>query len=142
MKGFGLCYYYKYFVINDQRIVIMTWLNYFWWFYYAVTKDVVLFWFSPWSLYELFPAFICANNTGSPVNNLFGEKVFSPFASFNSFSSPSSDDIDVKSSSDGVYGKPPNLISSFSLSSVLSSDSSSSWISNQLLYLCSLRNKL
>ena len=33
----------------------------------------------------MFPAFICTNNTGSLVNNLFGVKIFNPFPSFNSF---------------------------------------------------------
>ena len=40
--------------------------------------------------YELFPVFICANNIGSLVNNLFGVKNFNPFPSFTSSSSHSS----------------------------------------------------
>ena len=28
------------------------------------------------NLYELFPAFVCADNIGSLVNNLFGVKLF------------------------------------------------------------------
>ena len=38
------------------------------------------------SMYELFPAFICANNTGSVDNNLLGVKIFNPFPSFTSSS--------------------------------------------------------
>ena len=34
------------------------------------------------NLHELFPAFICANNTGSLVNSLFGVKILIPFISF------------------------------------------------------------
>ena len=33
-------------------------------------------------MYELFPTFICANNIGSLVNNLFGVKIFNPVPSF------------------------------------------------------------
>ena len=33
------------------------------------------------SLYELFPAIICANDTGSLVNSLFGVKILIPFPS-------------------------------------------------------------
>ena len=35
-------------------------------------------------LYELFPAFICANNTGRTVNSLFGGKIFNLFPYFTS----------------------------------------------------------
>ena len=38
-------------------------------------------------LYELFPDFICANNIGSLVNDLFGVKTFHPVPSFTSSSS-------------------------------------------------------
>ena len=34
------------------------------------------------NLHELFPAFICANNTGSLINNLFGINIFNPAAIF------------------------------------------------------------
>ena len=37
-------------------------------------------------LNELFPAYICANNIASLVNNLFGVKIFNPFISFTSSS--------------------------------------------------------
>ena len=42
------------------------------------------------NLYELFPAFICTNNAGSLVNNLFEVKIFNPAPSFTSSLSPSS----------------------------------------------------
>ena len=45
------------------------------------------------NLYELFPAFICANNTGSLVNSLFGVNILNPFPPFTSCSSPSSGGI-------------------------------------------------
>ena len=54
-------------------IIIMTWLNcfkLFWRFYYTDAKDIIFAWFH--SLFELFPAFICANNIGIQVYNLFG----------------------------------------------------------------------
>ena len=51
------------------------------------------------SLYELFPAFIFANNTGHLVNSLFGVKILIRFLSFISSSSlPSSVGKDGKSS--------------------------------------------
>ena len=46
------------------------------------------------NLYELFLAFICANNIGSLVNNLFGVSIFNPFPSS---SSPSSGGMSDKS---------------------------------------------
>ena len=36
-------------------------------------------------LYELFPAFICANTIGSLVKDLFGVKIFISFPSFASW---------------------------------------------------------
>ena len=62
-----------------SSMIIVTWLNYckiFWRFYYADTKDKVFVWFHFLNLCELFPAFICAYNIGSLVNNLFGVKAF------------------------------------------------------------------
>ena len=51
------------------------------------------------SLYELFPAFIFANNTGHLVNSLFGVKILIRFLSFISSSSlPSIVGKDGKSS--------------------------------------------
>ena len=50
------------------------------------------------NVYELFQAFIYANNIRSLVNSLFGVKIFKPFPSFNSSSSPSKDGISGKSS--------------------------------------------
>ena len=47
-------------------------------------------------LYELFTAFVCANNIGRLVNNLFGVKIFNPFPFFTS-SSPSSGGMSDKS---------------------------------------------
>ena len=41
------------------------------------------------NLYELFPAFICANNIGSLINNLFGVKILNSFPSLTYSSSPS-----------------------------------------------------
>ena len=41
----------------------------------------------------MFPAFVCANNIGSLVNNLFGVNIFNPFPSFTSSSSLSRDDV-------------------------------------------------
>ena len=38
------------------------------------------------SLFELIPAFICASNTESLVNNLFGVNICNPFPSFTSSS--------------------------------------------------------
>ena len=78
-------------------ILIMNLLNcchFFWWFYCVDIKDTIficcffvfVFFFS---LCELFPAFICANNTGSLVKSLFGVEVFNLFLFF-TFSSPSS----------------------------------------------------
>ena len=55
----------------------------------ADTKDTVFVWFSFFNLFELFPAFICANNIESLVNSLFGVKVFDPFLSFTSSLAPS-----------------------------------------------------
>ena len=48
------------------------------------------------NLYELFPAFICANNIASLVNNFFGVKIFNPF-SFYTSSARSSGSISDKS---------------------------------------------
>ena len=48
------------------------------------------------NLLELFPAFICASNIGSLVNNIFGVKICYPFPSFTS-SSPSSGGMSYKS---------------------------------------------
>ena len=45
------------------------------------------------NLYELFPAFISANNIGSLVNNLFIVKTFNAYPTFSSSSSPSSGGI-------------------------------------------------
>ena len=42
------------------------------------------------NLYELFPAFICADNIGSMANSLFGVSIFLYFLSLTSSSSPSS----------------------------------------------------
>ena len=36
---------------------------------------------SLFNLYEFFPAFICASNTESLVNNLVGFNIFNPFPS-------------------------------------------------------------
>ena len=75
-------------------------------------------------LYKLLPAFIWANNTGSLVSSLFGVKIFNPF-SFTSSLSTSRGGMNDKSAiyplspSGGMYGKSPNLVSSFSPSSVL-----------------------
>ena len=75
------------------------------------------------SLYELFPAFICVKNTGSLVNSLFEFKIFNPFPFTSSLSTSSSgmdDKSAISSLSPGVmYGKLPNFVSSFSPSSVL-----------------------
>ena len=46
--------------------------------------------------YEFFPVYICANNIGSLVNNLFGFKNFYPCLSFTSLS-PSNGDMSDKS---------------------------------------------
>ena len=57
-------------------IITITWLNcceLFWWFYYVDKIDAVYVWFR---LFELFSAFIRANNFGSLVNSLFGVKFF------------------------------------------------------------------
>ena len=70
------------------------------------TKDIVIHFFN---LYELFPAFICANNIGSQVKNLLKVKVFN-FPSFTSFSSHSG----------GIGGKSVDFSSVF----VVSDDSS------------------
>ena len=48
------------------------------------------------SLYELFPAFICVNKTETLVNSLFIVKVSIPFPSF-TFLSPSSELSDSSS---------------------------------------------
>ena len=56
------------------------------------------------NLYELFPAFICANNIGSLVNNLFGVKICNPFP-FTSSSSTSSGGICGKLSSSSAKYK-------------------------------------
>ena len=69
---------------------------------------------------ELFPAFICAKNTGSLINSLFGVKVFHPFPSFTSSSLSSGGGMD------GI-----SITSSSSHASVFSSDSSSSSSVNQ-----------
>ena len=45
------------------------------------------------NLYELFPAFLCTNNIGSLVNNLFGVNIFNHFPSFTSSLSFSSEDM-------------------------------------------------
>ena len=47
-------------------------------------------------LFELFPVFICANNTGSLINSLFEVNIFNPFPYFIS-SSPSSTGMSDKS---------------------------------------------
>ena len=58
-------------------IVITTWLNCckVFWCFYCVEKLVKLF-VSFFGLYELFIAFVCANNTRSLVNDLFGVKIW------------------------------------------------------------------
>ena len=53
---------------------------------YSILSDFIF------NLYELFPDFICANNVGGLVNNLFGVKIVNPFPSFTS-SSPCSGEI-------------------------------------------------
>ena len=45
----------------------------------------------------MFPAFICANDIGSLVNNFFRVKIFNPFPSFSSSSSSSSGCISTNS---------------------------------------------
>ena len=40
------------------------------------------------NLFELLPAFICANNIGSLLKDFLGVKIFNPFSSFHFFSSP------------------------------------------------------
>ena len=62
---------------------------------------VSLCWYRRCSIYivsffklnEVFPVFICANNIGSLVNNLFGVNIFNPFSFFTSYLSPSSGDM-------------------------------------------------
>ena len=96
-------------------IIIVPWLNCckaFCWFYYADTKHIVFAWFRFFTFYELIPAFICGNNTGSLVNSLFRIKTLIPFPSFASSPSPSGG------------GKSSNF-SFLSPSSDLSPDSSS-----------------
>ena len=74
------------------------------------------------SLHELCSAFICANNTGSLVNNFFGVKNFNPFLSFtsrramvcvstNSSLSLSSGGVDGITS---IFSSTPSSVSSFS----------------------------
>ena len=82
-KHFGISYHNPIF-----SIIRITWLNYFkifWWFCYANTKDIVFvfsFYLIFLNLFELSPTFICANNTGCLVNNLFGGNIFNPVPSF------------------------------------------------------------
>ena len=60
-------------------IVMTTWLNFCkaFWLFYRVDKIVTLLaWFRFFSLYELFPAFICAYNTVNLVNSLFVVFIF------------------------------------------------------------------
>ena len=55
----------------------------------------------------MLPAFVCAYNTGSLVDNLFGVNIFNSFPSFTSSSSPSSggiSGISLKSSELSVKG--------------------------------------
>ena len=72
----------------------MTWLDcckLFWWFCYADAKDNICL-ISISNLYELFSAFICANNIESLAKfNLFGVKNFNPFSPFTSSPSLSLD---------------------------------------------------
>ena len=56
-------------------------------------KIKIFVWF--FSLYELFTIFISAKSIGSLVNSLFEVKIFNPFRSFTSYSSPSNGDMSV-----------------------------------------------
>ena len=89
-------------------------------------------------MYELFPAFIFANNIGSLVNSSFGVKIFILFPYFTSLSL----------SSGGMSDKSPSsafCLLNFTLSAIVPSDChllSSSYILCHLSYLKSLVNKL
>ena len=95
MKVFGFYCYYKSFVINDQSHYyndLFKQLYNFFSDFIALIKLIHYLSDFIFSLYDLFPAFICANNTGSLDNTLSGVRIFNPFSSFSfSLSSSSSD---------------------------------------------------
>ena len=65
-----------------SSIILMTWWNCYkvlWWFYYVDKVNTLFVWFC---LLGLFLAFICADNTGSLVNSLFGVKILFLFLLF------------------------------------------------------------
>ena len=69
------------------------------------------------SLYELFQAFFCANNSEGLVKSLFGVKIFNHSPSFPLSSSPSRDGMGDKSSLDfSLYQSLQSYPSSFNLS--------------------------
>ena len=76
-----------------SSMIIMPWLNCCKLFYV-----ILLCWYkwhsicltSFFNLYKLFPAFICANNIGTLLSNLFGVNIFNIFPFFTSSSSHSS----------------------------------------------------
>ena len=83
---------------------------------------------SVFNLYESFPAFICANNIKSLINNLFGVKIFNPPSSSAFCSSASSDGMSDKSTDLPLLDYSPLLEnSSFS-------DHSTIYIPSNLLY--------
>ena len=82
-RSFGISYHNNIFFhgYNDLIRLLYTFLVIILCWY----KRYNICFISVFSLYELFPVFICGNSIGSLVNNLFRIKTFNHFPSFNSF---------------------------------------------------------
>ena len=84
-------------------ILLLTFLGHLQWNVLCtdiITSVITICLLSFFSLYELFPAFMCANNTWILVNSVYSLIVKTTYSSFTSFSPSVSDIVGIWSPSD------------------------------------------
>ena len=77
-KSFGISYHNHVFFQDYNDLMVVNFLLILLCWYKTYSICLISF----FSLFELFPAFICANNIWSLVNNLFGVKLFNNVSVF------------------------------------------------------------